>query len=211
MGSAFSQAERARLEAEVEAAKAERAALQAKVDALLAEQSHTSQASTNLLLTKSIVPAGSQALLGGALGSAAGYSMRVIGRIAAFGVGATFVTLQSLSYLGYITINWRKVERDATARLDRDGDGELTANDLKEVWNDVQEVLTFNLPAGAGFTAGLLWGLGLEMNKAGGAAAVASLGARWALLPRVVAGGATATGLPAVIVEAKRQLDVAPE
>jgi hypothetical protein len=105
-----------------------------------------------------------------------------------------------------VQVDWRKVERDATEKFDKDGDGELTANDLQYVFGDVQKVLAFNLPAGTGFTAGLLWGLGLNAGKAGGAATVASLGARFAL-PRIALGGATATGVPAGIVVAKRRID----
>jgi len=73
-------------------------------------------------------------------------------------------------------------------------------------WQDLQEVLAFNLPAGAGFTGGLLWGLGLPATRAGGTAAVASIGARFAL-PHIASFGAIATGLPAAVIAAKHQLD----
>ena len=64
---------------------------------------------------------------------AAGYALKVAGKVAAFAVGTGFIGLQTLSYLGYVQVDWRKVERDATARFDKDGDGELTANDLRSV------------------------------------------------------------------------------
>jgi len=190
------------------------AAMKAKLDALEAEraaQERTAkEASEADFVSTTLAPAGSQALMGSGLGSAAGYTLRVIGRVAAFGVGSGFIALQTLSYLGYLKVDWRKVERDTTAKLDRDGDGELTSNDLKLVWQEVQDVLSFNLPAGAGFTAGLLWGMGASATYAGGGAAVASVGARL-VLPRILVGGATATGVPAAVIAAKHQLESSNE
>jgi len=194
---------RQQLELELERKNAELVALQARVDALEA------QANAPVLpdfVASSLVPVGSQALLGSGLGAAAGYALKVVGRIAAFGIGSGFIGLQTLSYLGYVQVDWRKVERDAATKLDVDGDGELTASDAKRMFQDVQEVLSFNLPAGSGFTAGLLWGLGLDAGKAGGTAAVASLAGRL-VLPRVALGGATATSVPAAFVAAKNRLD----
>ena len=203
---------------ELDKKNAELAAMQAKLKLLEAKEQAAKEAAEADFVTAQVVPATSQALLGSALGGAAGYSLKVIGRAAAFTIGTGFIALQSLSYLGYVQVDWRKVERDATAKLDRDGDGELTINgmrrvigrrhmpplspllppppllmtsaaaseprwraaavrrgtpcgwrapdcaatrvdvrpaDLQEVWKDTQEVLAFNLPAGAGFTAGL--------------------------------------------------------
>jgi uncharacterized membrane protein (Fun14 family) len=153
-----------------------------------------------------LVPAGSQALFGSGLGTAAGYALRVVGKAAAFTIGASFIGLQTLSYLGYVQVDWRKVERDTTAKLDRDGDGKVTANDLALVWREVESVLIFNCPAGTGFTAGLLYGIGMSATRAGGTAALAGLGAR-IILPRVVIGGATATAVPAAVVAAKHKYD----
>jgi len=48
-------------------------------------------------------------------------------------IQSQFIGLQTLSYLGYVKVDWRKVERDTTNKLDRDGDGELTVNDLKMI------------------------------------------------------------------------------
>ena len=199
---------------QLELANEQMAAMKAKLDALEAEraaQERTAkEASEADFVSTTLAPAGSQALMGSGLGSAAGYTLRVIGRVAAFGVGSGFIALQTLSYLGYLKVDWRKVERDTTAKLDRDGDGELTSNDLKLVWQEVQDVLSFNLPAGAGFTAGLLWGMGASATYAGGGAAVASVGARL-VLPRILVGGATATGVPAAVIAAKHQLESSNE
>lgn len=196
-------------EAELARQQAANAALLARLEAIEAKERAAQQAAKEAaeadFVTTTVVPATSQALLGSTLGGAAGYTLKVVGRVAAVGVGSGFILLQTLSYLGYVQVDWRKVERDTTAKLDRDGDGEVTTKDFLEVWKDVESVLAFNLPAGAGFTAGLLWGLGLSAGKASGAAAVAGLGARIAL-PRVALGGATATGLPAAVIAAKRTL-----
>lgn len=58
-------------------------------------------------------------------GWCAGYALKFAGRLAAIGVGSTFVAIQSLSYLGYVDVNWRKAERDFIKGLDRDGDGQV--------------------------------------------------------------------------------------
>ena len=194
---------RSSLEAELQRKNAEIAVLQARIESLEASAMPIPLPD---FATTTLVPAGSQALLGNALGAAAGYALRVVGKVAAFGIGSGFIGLQTLSYLGYVNVDWRKVERDTTAKLDRDGDGELTSNDLAHVLRDVESVLAFNLPAGFGFTAGLLWGLGLGVGKASGTAAVASVGARF-VLPRIALGGAAATTVPAAVVVAKKNTD----
>ena len=50
---------------------------------------------------------------------------------------------------------------------------QITTDDLALIWADVKDVLLFNVPAGSGFTAGLLGGLGASpvTATAGGAAA----------------------------------------
>jgi len=213
-GMGVGSSKKAQLEAELVARTAEMDELKARLAAIEAERLAKEEAAWDVaqadFLTTSLAPAGSQALLGSGLGSAAGYTLRVVGRFAAFGIGTGFIALQTLSYLGYVKVDWRKVERDTTAKLDRDGDGKVTVQDVKLVWKEVEDVLAFNLPAGAGFTAGLLWGLGLNATKAGGTAAVASLGAR-VILPRVAVGGVTATGLPAAVIAAKSRLEEGAE
>ena len=209
MGAGFSSSHKAKLEAELAKRTAELAEMKARVDALEAEKAAKERASKVVIpdfVTIDLVPAGSQALFGSGLGTAAGYALRIVGKAAAFTVGASFIGLQTLSYLGYVQVDWRKVERDTTARLDRDGDGEFTANDLALVWREVESVLIFNCPAGTGFTAGLLYGIGMSATRAGGTAALAGLGAR-IILPRVLIGGATATAVPAAVVAAKHKYD----
>lgn len=102
---------------------------------------------------------------------------------------------------GYVDVNWRKAEKDYGNLLDLDGDGKITMADARIAWDHAKEVLTFNLPAGAGFTGGLLMGVGVGAGKAGAAALVYGIGARGALM----AGGA-ATSAPAVLVALRTQL-----
>ena len=200
MGSSWS-GEKKRLKSEIEARDAEVALLKARLDALEKPKKEKD------VVMEEIIPFTNQALLGSTLGWASGYTLRVLGRAAGFAVGTSFMLVQGLSYLGYLQVDWRKVERDYLKSLDRDGDGEVTADDMKQIWRDASDVLAFNLPAGTGFTAGLLYGLNVAPAQAAGIAAVSGLGAR-ILLPRVALGGATATGLPAIFVAAKKRFEL---
>ena len=143
--------ERRRLEAELAARDEQLAAMKARLDALDA----AARAELDKdVFTETVLPFTSQALMGSTLGYASGYTLKLVGRVAAVGVGSGFIMLQGLSYLGYVDVDWRKVERDYTRRLDRDGDGEVSSSDLAAIGRDVGDVLAFNLPAGTGFTGG---------------------------------------------------------
>mmetsp|Transcript_113632 Transcript_113632/g.332044 ORF Transcript_113632/g.332044 Transcript_113632/m.332044 type:complete len:223 (+) Transcript_113632:94-762(+) len=146
-----------------------------------------------------LVPLGGQLTLGSTLGYCAGVSLRFFGRMAAVGVGATFCLIQGLAYQGYIQVDWRKVERDYIKLLDVDNDGQITSRDLVHVWSHTSECLAFNLPAGAGFTAGLAYGLGAQLGTSWKAALLAGVGGKM-LLPRVALGGLGALGSPAALV-----------
>lgn len=93
------------------------------------------------------------------MGICTGVAMKRIGNGAAAAIGMSFVGLQILSYLGYITIDYKKVTQDASTLLDADGDGQLTHNDAVVLWNKVKDVLSYNLPSASGFSAGLALGL----------------------------------------------------
>ena len=198
--------ERRRLVAELAARDEQLAAMKARLDALDAAARADLDAD---VFAETVLPFTSQALMGSTLGYASGYTLKLVGRVAAVGVGSGFIMLQGLSYLGYVDVDWRKVERDYTRRLDRDGDGEVSSSDLAAIGRDVGDVLAFNLPAGTGFTGGLLYGLNVAgLTRAGGLAAVGGLGAR-VLLPRVALGGAAgagATTMPAALVTLKKRL-----
>ena len=175
MGAGFSSSHKAKLEAELAKRTAELAEMKARVDALEAEKAAKERVSKVVMpdfVSTDLVPAGSQALFGSGLGTAAGYALRVVGKAAAFTIGTSFVGLQTLSYLGYVQVDWRKVERDTTAKLDRDGDGKVTANDLALVWREVESVLIFNCPAGHGLYRGAAvrdWHVGDAGGRHGGA------------------------------------------
>eukprot|EP00929_Paragymnodinium_shiwhaense_P019609 TRINITY_DN13313_c0_g1_i1.p1 TRINITY_DN13313_c0_g1~~TRINITY_DN13313_c0_g1_i1.p1 ORF type:complete len:202 (-),score=40.54 TRINITY_DN13313_c0_g1_i1:197-802(-) len=136
-----------------------------------------------------LAPMASQLGLGSTLGYATGYALNVAGRIAAIGLGTGFVGLQTLSYLGYVQVDWRKIERDYTAQMDTEYLARKTL-----------DVLAFNLPAGFGFTGGLLYGLGTSASKAAVATGVVGMGAR-VLGPRVALAGMGAAAAPAVAVQ----------
>ena len=133
-----------------------------------------------------LAPIGGQLSFGSCLGFCAGFALRFAGKIAAVGVGTTFCVIQGLAYQGYIQVDWRKVERDCVKLLDRDGDGEVTPKDLEIVWRQATDCLKFNLPAGAGFTAGLASGLGANLGTSWKTALLTGVGGRL-LLPRVKA------------------------
>ena len=63
------------------------------------------------------------------------------------------------SYSGYVSIDWKQVQDDAIAKVDVDGDGELTVADAKHYWKKVKKILTYNVPSAGGFSLGFLYGL----------------------------------------------------
>ncbi|KAK3251356.1 hypothetical protein CYMTET_39301 [Cymbomonas tetramitiformis] len=139
-------------------------------------------------------PLATQIGFGSVAGYASGMALRAAGKVAAIAVGTGFIFVQGLAYIGYIEVDWRKVERDYASLLDLDGDGKVTAGDLNLAWEKLNSVLAFNLPAGTGFSAGLLYGVGFGPMGAGGAGLAYGLGAR-ALLS-----GAAVTSAPAAVL-----------
>ncbi|KAJ8614599.1 hypothetical protein CTAYLR_004945 [Chrysophaeum taylorii] len=174
-----------RLQKELEAREAEVVDLKARLAACDREKKSEK--------TDIIVPFTFQTFVGSAFGYVSGYAFRMVGKLASLAVGSTFIMLQGLSYLGYVNVGWRKEER--LLFDDEDEDDKL--------WREFKDVLAFNLPAGTGFTGGLLYGLNFNPAMSAGVAASAGLGARF-LLPRVALGGTAATGLPGLFVAAKK-------
>mmetsp|Transcript_37811 Transcript_37811/g.82959 ORF Transcript_37811/g.82959 Transcript_37811/m.82959 type:complete len:224 (+) Transcript_37811:43-714(+) len=152
-----------------------------------------------------LVPIGGQLTFGSTLGFASGVALRLAGRVAAVGVGTTFCIIQGLAYQGYIQVDWRRVERSYIHLLDQDQDGRVTASDFAIMFRQTVDCLAFNLPAGAGFTAGLVYGLGATPKTAMSSAVVAGVGGRLLLSRGVIAaGGLGATSTPAALVGLKR-------
>jgi len=73
--------------------------------------------------------------------------------------GVSFMGLQYLSYLGYIQIDYLKLSKDAQTVLDADKDGELTEKDFMLLWRRFLDIMSYNVPGGGGFIAGLLVGI----------------------------------------------------
>ncbi|OQS04845.1 hypothetical protein THRCLA_02947 [Thraustotheca clavata] len=84
---------------------------------------------------------------GGFLGFCSGVAIKQVGKAAAFGIGALFVLAQVAASKGYININWSKVEKDAIAAVDPDGDGKITPKDFKIWWKRFLEFAQYNFPS----------------------------------------------------------------
>lgn len=149
------------------------------------------------VLNETVIPLVNQGFVGGTLGFATGYALRTVGRAAAVGVGSAFVMLQGLSYTGYVKVDWRKLERDTLGGQPRTAEAAV---------NEIIESIAFNAPAGAAYTAGMLYAMNVAAFTSVGVGAVGGLGARL-VLPRVAVGaGAAATVLPGMIVATKKYL-----
>ena len=67
--------------------------------------------------------------------------------------------VQALAYHGYANIDQGKIMEDFEDVIDLNKDGRIDAEDGKLAFQRLNKALTFNMPAGGGFTAGLLYGL----------------------------------------------------
>jgi len=155
------------------------------------------------MLEAAIVPAMGPLTMGSVMGYATGYALRVVGKGVALFVGVSFMMVQSAAYTGYINVDWGKASKDIRLALDLDGDGKIDKNDLKIMFKKFVDVCTFNLPSGAGFTLGLMLGMGFTGGTAGKAAAVALT------VPRIAALGVGATGGTGVMMTLKEQWEAA--
>lgn len=88
-------------------------------------------------------------------GFCVGAVMKRVGSEAAYALGATFIGLNVLSYLGYVQVNWIKMRDDFETKLDADGDKKLTTNDFK-IW--LAKLLPYGVNV-AGFAAGIFGAL----------------------------------------------------
>lgn len=90
---------------------------------------------------------------GGVLGLAVGYAAKKATKLAALVIGAAFILVQGLSYLGWIEINWGVVQQTAEGVWE-DPAGVTLAD---HAW----AVLSANLPFGGGFAVGFAAGFKL--------------------------------------------------
>lgn len=74
-----------------------------------------------------------------------------MGRWVAIILGLIFVVVQVLASMGYINVDWTRIQRDVEPLLQQD--------QIKSAWDALVRVLTTNLPFGGAFVAGLLLGL----------------------------------------------------
>lgn len=114
-------------------------------------------------LIKRVLPIMSPLGFGGCMGFCTGVVFRELGHKMAYVIGVSFVFLQSLSYMGYISVDYYKISKDAQNVLDADKDGKLTANDAVVMWRELKKVLVMNVPSAAAFSAGLVLGLRVHL------------------------------------------------
>ena len=93
------------------------------------------------------------------MGFFCGMAVKRVGQEVGYVIGLAFIGLQSLNYLGYINIDYKKVTKDAEKIMDADGDGKLSVNDALVIWKEARKMLEFHLPSAGGFSAGLALGL----------------------------------------------------
>eukprot|EP00937_MAST-01D_sp_MAST-1D-sp2_P007947 g7947.t1 len=90
------------------------------------------------------------------LGYSAGYAFKAVGKAAALGVGCVFFIVRGLAALGYVQVDARKLQADATRLLDADGDGKLTKKDLIIWYRAGRQLLPSTGGFGVGFAAAVL-------------------------------------------------------
>lgn len=93
------------------------------------------------------------------MGYTSGFTVKKVSKIFAFLVGAGFICMQTLSYNGFVTVNYDKMEREAEKMLDFNKDGKTDAQDMLLAYGQMEKVLGYNMPSGGGFAAGLVMGL----------------------------------------------------
>ena len=96
---------------------------------------------------------------GYAVGYCSGYCVRKMAKLGALLVGGTFFIVQSLAYQGYVKINKDRVKNDIDIMLDMNGDGKIDTKDAELAFYKINDLLSYHLPSGGGFSAGLFMGL----------------------------------------------------
>ena len=104
-------------------------------------------------------PVLSQLTFGSIIGYCSGAAAKKIGKALAVIAGMGFITVQTMVHAGYITVDWNKVHTDTIAKIDTDGDGKLSIEDLKVYWEKLKKILTKEIPSAGGFSLGFLYGL----------------------------------------------------
>jgi len=102
-------------------------------------------------LVEVIQPYIGQLTFGGLAGFAVGYAIKTVGRWVAIFLGVIFIVVQILASMGYLSVDWTRIQRDVEPYINNSG--------VKNLWNNLVSLLTNNLPFGGAFIAGLLLGL----------------------------------------------------
>ncbi|WP_018466733.1 FUN14 domain-containing protein [Calidithermus timidus] len=92
-----------------------------------------------------------QISFGGIAGFATGYALNKVGKFVAVAFGIIFVVVQVLASMGYISVDWTRIQRDVEPLFQQE--------QLRGAWERLVAVLTTNLPFGGAFVAGLILGL----------------------------------------------------
>ena len=83
-------------------------------------------------------------------GYASGYALRRAGRVACAALGASFLALQALARAGYVDVHHDKLRERVTALLDRNGDGKVDADDLRECAEGARRAAGFGVDGKGG-------------------------------------------------------------
>ncbi|ESL08319.1 hypothetical protein TRSC58_03980 [Trypanosoma rangeli SC58] len=94
----------------------------------------------------------------GMVGVAVGVAAKRLTQDALYGAGLAVFVLQSLSYLGYIQINWKKVESDLNQVMDANADGKVDGKDLKVYFDRLVKFASKGLGDVGAFAAGFITG-----------------------------------------------------
>lgn len=73
--------------------------------------------------------------------------------------GLGFMSLQTLSYYGYVQIDHVRIQADFERAMDLNKDGKVDKEDAQLVYAKIMEVLQHSLPAGGGFAGGFVAGV----------------------------------------------------
>jgi uncharacterized membrane protein (Fun14 family) len=92
-------------------------------------------------------------------GYCSGYALKKVGKTAAVVFGFGFMSLQTLSYYGYVKVDHGQIRKDVENLLDLNDDGRIDGKDGEMAYSQLMKVLQFNLPGGTGFAAGFAGGL----------------------------------------------------
>jgi len=93
------------------------------------------------------------------MGYSAGFCVKKVSKVLSFAVGVAFILVQSLSFAGYIDVNYGQIEDDVKTILDLNHDGKVDIEDVNVAFSKFKDIISWGMPSGGGFSAGLALGL----------------------------------------------------